>query len=225
MNTTKDEFLTRVRAAQRVAMTGGQWTPAQAAHTQAAHAYAPYPLPELPRFATPHGDRLARFCANLTTMGGEHVALDSATALPAWLAERFPGVVLVSATPEATSAAPLDLTRPPAHLHDVEVGIVRARYGVAETGSLWLSEAEYGVNALGYLVQHLVVLLDPAAIVDGLQDIYRLPDFHEARYAVLVTGPSATADIEGVLIQGAQGVRSLTVILTAANCRAAENSG
>ena len=35
-----------------------------------------------------------------------------------------------------------------------------------------------------------------------------------ARYAVFHTGPSATGDIEGVLIHGAQGVRSLTVILT-----------
>ena len=33
----------------------------------------------------------------------------------------------------------------------------------------------------------------------------------QAAYAVLHTGPSATADIEGVLIHGAQGVRSLTV--------------
>jgi L-lactate dehydrogenase complex protein LldG len=36
--------------------------------------------------------------------------------------------------------------------------------------------------------------------------------FKTARYAVLVTGPSATADIEGVLIRSAQG-RSLTVAL------------
>jgi L-lactate utilization protein LutC len=34
-----------------------------------------------------------------------------------------------------------------------------------------------------------------------------------ARYAVFHTGPSATADIEGVLIHGARGVRSLTVIV------------
>jgi L-lactate dehydrogenase complex protein LldG len=27
-----------------------------------------------------------------------------------------------------------------------------------------------------------------------------------------MTGPSATADIEGVLIHGAQGIRSLTVV-------------
>jgi L-lactate utilization protein LutC len=32
-------------------------------------------------------------------------------------------------------------------------------------------------------------------------------------YAVFHTGPSATGDIESVLIHGAQGVRSLTVIL------------
>ena len=28
-----------------------------------------------------------------------------------------------------------------------------------------------------------------------------------------MTGPSATADIEGVLIHGAQGIRTLTVVL------------
>jgi len=30
-----------------------------------------------------------------------------------------------------------------------------------------------------------------------------------AKYAVLMTGPSATADIEGVLVRGAQGISSL----------------
>jgi L-lactate dehydrogenase complex protein LldG len=30
-----------------------------------------------------------------------------------------------------------------------------------------------------------------------------------------MTGPSATADIEGVLIHGAQGIRTLTVVLHA----------
>ena len=97
-------------------------------------------------------------------------------------------------------------------LDDVDVGVVRAVFGVAETGSVWLSEREFGVNALGFLSQHLVVLLDPRAIVADLHDAYRQPGFFEARYAVLMTGPSATADIEGVLVRGAQGIRSLTVV-------------
>ena len=66
---------------------------------------------------------------------------------------------------------------------------------------------------LAYLAQHLVVLLDESAIVSGLQDAYTHPAFRTARYAVFHTGPSATADIEGVLIHGAQGVRSLTGIV------------
>ncbi len=57
-----------------------------------------------------------------------------------------------------------------------------------------------------------MVLLDPSQLVEGLQQIYRRDDFKSARYAALVTGPSATADIEGVLIRGAQGVRSLTIV-------------
>jgi L-lactate dehydrogenase complex protein LldG len=100
----------------------------------------------------------------------------------------------------------------PGELDDVDVGVVRARFGVAETGSVYLSESEYGINALGYLSQHLVVLLDPAAIVPDLHAAYRDSGFAEARYAALMTGPSATADIEGVLIRGAQGIRSFTVV-------------
>ncbi|WP_374620637.1 lactate utilization protein C [Pandoraea sp.] len=205
MSTSREEFLVRVRAAQRVTLRDDE-RPADGTRER-------FPLPELPVFETPAGDRRERFGDNLIAMGGKLASLGSAQALPAWLAERFPGVTPVTATPEATSAAPLERRRAPASLHDVDVGIVRARFGIAETGSVWLSEQEYGVNALGYLVQHLVVLLDPNDIVDGLQDIYRLPDFASVRYAVLVTGPSATADIEGILIQGAQGVRSLTVVL------------
>jgi L-lactate utilization protein LutC len=53
----------------------------------------------------------------------------------------------------------------------------------------------------------------PSAIVRGMRDAYQHPVFTTARYAVFHTGPSATGDIEGVLIHGAQGVRSLTVLL------------
>ena len=42
--------------------------------------------------------------------------------------------------------------------------------------------------------------------------------------AVLLTGPSATADIEGVLIQGAQGVRSLTIMLVPRPAQARVNA-
>jgi L-lactate dehydrogenase complex protein LldG len=150
-------------------------------------------------------------------MGGTVVEGESLDTVRALLAERFgASAIVASAVPGIEGNRALTADMSPALLQDVDAGVVRARFGVAETGSVWFSEDEYIVNSIGYLVQHLVVLLDPAQIVDGLQDVYRRDDFKAARYAVLVTGPSATADIEGVLIRGAQGVRSLTVVLLAA---------
>ena len=85
-------------------------------------------------------------------------------------------------------------------------------FGVAETGSVWLTNAQFKVDTLGFLAQHLVVLLDPERIVGNFHDAYRERLQFDARYGVFMTGPSATADIEGVLIHGAQGIRSLTVV-------------
>jgi L-lactate dehydrogenase complex protein LldE len=49
-------------------------------------------------------------------------------------------------------------------------------------------------------------------IVVNLHHAYYRPEFQDRRYASFHTGPSATVDIEGVLIHGAQGVRSLSVL-------------
>jgi L-lactate dehydrogenase complex protein LldG len=146
-------------------------------------------------------------------MGGRVAPLPASHTLDAWIRELHPQAkVFASATPEVTGTRSLLPSTDPHELHDVDVGVVRARFGVAETGSVFLSETETIVNAIAFLSQHLVVLLDPRAIVANLHHAYRNPLFREARYAVLMTGPSATADIEGVLIRGAQGIRSFTVV-------------
>jgi L-lactate dehydrogenase complex protein LldG len=202
--TTREAFLAKVRAAQPDARQ----------------------RPEVPLFASTGGDPRARFTAALAGMGGTCVEAASAADVLALIHERF-GIEasVCSATTEVPGTRPLAADTAPASLQDVDVGVVRARFGVAETGSVWFSEREYVVNALGYIVQHLVVLLDPAQMIDGLQDLYRRLDFREARYAALVTGPSATAEIEGVLIRGAQGVRSLTVVWLAPPARLNEPPG
>jgi len=171
-------------------------------------------IPEIPSFERTSRSLLDEFRENLTSMGGKLAPALDAGGLDAWLRAQFPdAAVICSATPEVRGTRPLDSGAQPAALADVDVGVVRGAFGVAETGSVWLSEEELQVNALAYLAQHLVILLDPARIVGNLHQAYRDPRFNTARYAVLVTGPSATADIEGVLIHGAQGVRSLTVAM------------
>ncbi len=180
-----------------------------------ANQPAPAPaIPPIPLFERTSRSLLDEFWENLTSMGGKLAPALDAGGLDAWLRAQFPdAAVICSATPEVRGTRPLDRGAQPAELADVDVGVVRAAFGVAETGSVWLSENELQVNALAYLAQHLVILLDPTRIVGHLHQAYRDPRFNTARYAVLVTGPSATADIEGVLIHGAQGVRSLTVAM------------
>jgi L-lactate dehydrogenase complex protein LldG len=146
---------------------------------------------------------LDRFRSGFELLGGTFVDYVPGTDLNAKVAELFP---------QAKCTKRLQDIKLPAELNDVDVAVVRPAFAVAETGSIWLSEAELGVIALGYLAQHLVALLDPADIVLNLHHAYKDSRFKTAKYAVLMTGPSATADIEGVLIRGAQGVRSLKLI-------------
>jgi L-lactate dehydrogenase complex protein LldG len=172
------------------------------------------PLPDVPMFDADLPPALEKFKSSVTRMGGKVVELPHGSDLTAFIRARFPDArEICSATPEVTGTRDLGAVRAPADLNDVDVGVVRARFGVAETGSVFLSETELGINAIGYLVQHLVVFLDPKEIVPNLHHAYQNSVFREVRYAVLMTGPSATADIEGILIHGAQGVRSLTVAL------------
>jgi L-lactate dehydrogenase complex protein LldG len=172
------------------------------------------PIPGIPLFERTSRPLLEEFQENLMSMGGKIAPALDGGGLDGLVRSLVPdAAVICSATPEVRGTRALDSSADPAGLADVDVGVVRAAFGVAETGSVWLSEEELKVNALAYLAQHLVVLLDPTRIVGNLHQAYRDPRFKTARYAVLVTGPSATADIEGVLIHGAQGVRSLTVAL------------
>jgi L-lactate dehydrogenase complex protein LldG len=172
-------------------------------------------LPTVPDFTRPsNGDTSARFSESLKVMGGETMEPDGSGDLLKPLRARLAGSNAVcSAVPEIIGNIALTSMMAPRELAAVEVAVVRAAFAIAETGSVLFTEEELQVNSLAYLAQHLVVLLDPADIVESTQHAYRQPQFHKAHYACFHSGPSATADIEGVLIHGAQGVRSLTVVL------------
>ena len=158
-------------------------------------------------------DLVAEFGERLKRMGGR-VAEPGIDDVFAGVRERLDAArVVASAVPELVGTLDLAAVTRPQEVNDVDVAVVRAVFGIAETGSVLFTESQLIVNAVAYLAQHLVVLLDPADLLPNVQAAYRRPEFGQAAYAVLHTGPSATADIEGVLIHGAQGVRSLTVVL------------
>jgi L-lactate dehydrogenase complex protein LldG len=172
------------------------------------------PLPSVPLFDDrPPASLIEAFKENLHCMGGVFLdsppSGDSLAPVRAMLAS---AKVVCSTVPEIPGNRNIDDIVGPQELADVDFAIVRAAFAVAETGSVLLSDADLRVNAVAYLAQHLIVLLDPADVVVNLHHAYRRPEFHDRHYVSFHTGPSATADIEGVLIHGAQGVRSLSVL-------------
>jgi L-lactate dehydrogenase complex protein LldG len=172
------------------------------------------PLPAVPLFDdNPPTSLLDAFKQSLHQMGG--VFLDppaSGDSLAPVRAKIADAETVCSTVPEIAGNRDIAGIGAPQDLADVDFAIVRASFAVAETGSVLLSDADLHVNAVAYLAQHLIVLLDPADIVVNLHHAYRRPEFRDRHYASFHTGPSATADIEGVLIHGAQGVRSLSVL-------------
>ena len=172
------------------------------------------PLPDVPLFDnSPPASLLSAFKDSLQQMGGVFLDPPASGDPLAPVREKIAGAKIVCSTvPEVAGNRDIAGVSVPQDLADVDFAIVRASFGVAETGSVLLSDADLHVNAVAYLAQHLIVLLDPADIVVNLHHAYRRPEFRDRYYASFHTGPSATADIEGVLIHGAQGVRSLSVL-------------
>lgn len=173
-------------------------------------------LPEVPGFPNEGEPIVPYFRKQLEAMGGRTFEAADAAAARAKVAELFPAAKLVCSTvPEIPGTRRVQPASDPHALNDVDVGVVRSPLGVAEAGAVWLTQDELVVNALAVLSQHLIVLLDPAAIVDTVHDAYGRIDLTASPYGVFLAGPSATGDIEGVIIHGAQGARSLTVLLVA----------
>jgi L-lactate dehydrogenase complex protein LldG len=172
------------------------------------------PLPKVPLFdANPPAALIAAFKESLEGMGG--VFLDppaSGDALAPVRARIANARVVCSTVPEIAGNRDIASVGRPQELADVDFAIVRASFAVAETGSVLLRDTDLKVNAVAYVAQHLIVLLDPLDIVVNMHHAYRRPEFRGGHYACFHSGPSATADIEGVLIHGAQGVRSLSVL-------------
>ena len=90
-----------------------------------------------------------------------------------------------------------------------EVGVTCAEFVIAETGSVILSaSAEH--RRLGSLTppRH-VVLLKRSQLVPNLESALTcLP----GSTSVMITGPSRTADIEGVLVKGVHGPREIWAV-------------
>jgi len=174
-------------------------------------------MPTIPNFHTNKpADLVAAFCESIARMAGV-VVTEDVPDLDSFLRAKFPDAkVICSAIPEYAGTIKAASLNHWSEASTIDVCIVRSPMGVAETGSVLLSDIELQVNTIAYLAHDLVVLLDPKQIVPNIHDAYQHPHFKLRPYSVLMTGPSGSGDIGAIVVHPAQGVKSLTVVLSPA---------
>ena len=170
-------------------------------------------LPEYPadvalsRGAQTPGDAVARFRERLEAVRGR--SFTAPAALGAWLIEQratrgYCDAALTGwLAPALGPGITLETTLERARIDDYQFGITRASAAVAETGSLILDDTTTSsrLAALAPWI-HVAVITPDRILPDVATAIAALGDDPNV---IFCTGPSKTADVEGILIEGVHG--------------------
>ena len=202
------------------------------AEPTAVHPARPAP-PVIP-LPPPTGDLVSRFAERFRGLGGHwHEAADG-TALadvvaslvadhatePVWVARDRAGRLDAAGLAPALERRGLTVIRRWADIPDPDrprVAVTGVTLAIAESGTLGLvSEPEQGRLASVVTPVHVAVLASDQLVETLGEALARFdPILREGRSsaAVLVTGPSRTADIEGQLVVGVHGPGEIHCVL------------
>ena len=98
-------------------------------------------------------------------------------------------------------------------LANVEVGIIKAHFAVAEIGAVWVTNHQLGHRVLPFICQHLAVVINEKDVLPTMHDAYERNAILPYQYGVFIAGASKTADIEQSLVLGAHGPRSMMLFI------------
>jgi L-lactate dehydrogenase complex protein LldG len=153
---------------------------------------------------------VARFCERLEAVRG--LAFTDGRALAAWLVERGatrgycdPALLadLRAALGDLAHRFTLETTLERARIDDYQFGVTRAAGAIAETGSLILDDTSTSRRLAALAPWIHVAVVTPAQIHPHIPAAIAALD--QDPYIIFCTGPSKTADVEGILIEGVHG--------------------
>lgn len=172
-------------------------------------------LPDLNTLvAVKYEDTFSQFVTVLNGIGGTVVEIKNMHEINEYVKNNFvTNQNYVTTLPELSEIKMLDEHLDAHFLENIEVAVIKAIFGVAENGAVWLTEDEMKIRALPFICQHLAVVLHKKDIVSNMQDAYSFINDSNYGFGVFIAGPSKTADIEQSLVLGAHGPKTMTVFV------------
>ncbi len=160
-------------------------------------------------------DRLEDYKATVTRCAPSEVAAAVTAALRTALGEHAPGDVVVAPGLPADwrpDGASEDDGRPAVALADHVATVTGASVAIAQTGTLVLDGSPAsGRRALSLLPDCLVCVVTADQVVGGVPE--GLARLDPLAPLTMISGPSATSDIELQRVEGVHGPRTLLVVL------------
>ncbi|MFZ2853481.1 MAG: lactate utilization protein [Rhodocyclaceae bacterium] len=214
----RDNILARLRAAP-------QGQPVLAPDVDGFHAAVRRAAPAEDRAA-----RIERFCEKMTFWRGEVVHVTSAnwaqTLRELCVAKNVGSLLYGPQAPHGAALAaagipglkpyerPIDEWKSEL-FRDTDAGFTSTRGGIAETGTLIVWPDENEPRLISLVPPIHFALLDADRLYDTLFDAMTVQDWSAAlpTNALLVSGPSKTADIQVTLAYGAHGPKELVILL------------
>lgn len=159
---------------------------------------------------------LDEFKEKVKLVGGSITELSSSETLESALNKLYPNVKkIIDCSEKLSSLATVSISKEtdPKDLQDIDLAIINGEFGVAENGSVWISEEVFPVRVLPFITNDLVIILEKDKLCLHMHDAFNLISDRKRTFGSFISGPSKTADIEQCLVVGAQGAMSLSIIL------------
>ena len=172
-------------------------------------------LPDLTTLIENQENLASKFKEMLESIGGHTMSVNSMAEIKEILLKEYPNAqrVIKHQVPEIDLGEQNWQNSDPHSLQNVDLTILKGHFGIAENGSIWLTESQMGQRVAPFITQYLVVVLDTKNLVATMHHAYQKIKNEDYGYGIFLAGPSKTADIEQSLVLGAHGARGLLVFL------------